>query len=89
MCQVTKDSGEQSEHHGRHSDNSLFWSRQTPDVVECFRERVMDRDDGRVYEIHGFGVYGHGANSSRFYFEGKYHQVEPPAAGATNAVSTQ
>ena len=40
ICQVTKDNGEKSEHRGRYTDDTLFWSRQTPGVVECFRERL-------------------------------------------------
>ena len=75
LCEVVKDNGERSLHQGRYTDGRLFWFSKPDDgtKVESFKEAVIDTEDGLVYTIDGFGIYG----DTHLLFEGRYHKVKP------------
>jgi hypothetical protein len=57
---------------GHMDGDQIFWSRQEKDVIESFRERVID--NGKIYVIDGYGIYG--ADRSKIYtFVGEYKRV--------------
>jgi hypothetical protein len=57
---------------GHLDGDQVFWSRKEKDVIESFRERIID--DGKTYAIDGYGIYG--ADRSKIYtFVGEYKRV--------------
>lgn len=75
-CEVKKDNGQQSLHHGHFEEGTLFWYRRTGEgnILESFKERVVQTPSGREYQIDGFGVYGSGGHTSYLLFEGRYFE---------------
>lgn len=58
---------------GHVDGDQIFWSRKEKDVIESFRERVID--GGTIYAIDGYGIYG--TDRGKIYtFVGEYKRIK-------------
>lgn len=61
---------------GRVEGDWIIWSRETPDLVESFRERVA----GDEYIVDGTGTYDDSGTSATLTFRGRFTRVGPEIA---------
>jgi hypothetical protein len=68
-CRVSSDRFGDKELQGRFDGNQIFWWRMEKDIVESYRERILNH--GKTYAIDGYGIYG----SKIYTFFGEYTKV--------------
>jgi hypothetical protein len=72
-CEVESDLYGRKVLEGHVEGNQVFWWRKDKDAFESFRERVIN--DGKIYAIDGYGIYGPD-RSTIYTYAGEYKRVD-------------